>query len=154
MEGRGPPRPDGEATFPPECAKSARLVRRSFENTLHLLLPEENFPIPAKPVKMMPESSARSLMLGKGTMKNYRSNEEFFNALSNVITKIQRQGNNAAADELRFGFSCLNGLTDGWALLMKSIEKTVSGQCGEIEKAELSELNDMLQVVTKAVYRN
>jgi hypothetical protein len=71
-----------------------------------------------------------------------------------VITKIQSQGNNAAADELRFGFSCLNGLTDGWALLMESIEKTVSGQRGKIENTELSELSDILKVVKKVVYRH
>ncbi len=87
-------------------------------------------------------------------MRDFKSNEEFFAALSDLVSRIEKQGNIVAANELRFGFSCLNGLTDGWALLMESIEKTVNGQRGKIGKTEISELSDMLKVVTKVVYRN
>jgi hypothetical protein len=86
-------------------------------------------------------------------MRDFKSNEEFFAALRDLIDRIEKQGNVAAAQELRHGMSCLNGLTDGWALLMESIERAVTATRGKIGKPEMSELRDMLKVVTKVVYR-
>ncbi len=86
-------------------------------------------------------------------MRNYKSNDEFFQALLDLIQRVEKQGNVAAARQLREGFSCLNGLTDGWALLMESIDKTISENKGKIEAMDMSELKDMLKVVRKVVYR-
>jgi hypothetical protein len=83
---------------------------------------------------------------------NFKSSEEFFSALRDLIERIEKQGNAVAAQELRNGFSCLNGLTDGWALLMESISKTIAADRGKIERREMSELHDMLKIVKKAVY--
>ena len=86
-------------------------------------------------------------------MRDFKSNEEFFAALRNLMDRIETQGNTAAAQELRSGFSCLNGLTDGWALLVESMQRTVAANRGKMGKAEMLELRNMITVVTKVVYR-
>ena len=86
-------------------------------------------------------------------MRDFKSNEEFFVALRDLIDRIEKQGNIAASKELRSGLSCLNGLTDGWALLMESMERTIAANQGTIGAREMLELRDMLKVVSKVVYR-
>lgn len=86
-------------------------------------------------------------------MRDFKSNEEFFVALRDLIGRIEKQGNIAASKELRSGFSCLNGLTDGWAQLMESMERTMAANQGTIEATEMLDLSDMLKVVSKVVYR-
>ncbi len=86
-------------------------------------------------------------------MKKYKSNNEFFDALRHLIHRIEGQGNIAAAQKLQEGFSCLNGLTDGWALLMESIDNTISENHGKIEPRDMAELQQMLKAVRRAVYR-
>lgn len=86
-------------------------------------------------------------------MREFKSNEEFFAALRDLIDRIEKEGSIAAGQELRSGYSCLNGLTDGWALLMESMERTIAADRGKIGKTEMTELRDMLKVVKKAVYR-
>jgi hypothetical protein len=92
-------------------------------------------------------------MLRKDEMRDYKSNDEFFQALRDLTHRVEKQGSIGAAQQLREGFSCLNGLTDGWALLMESIDKTISENQGKIEASDMSELKDMLKVVRKVVYR-
>ena len=43
--------------------------------------------------------------------------------MDGLLTRLDAGGHAEAAAELRRGFSCLNGLTDGWALFLESIEK-------------------------------
>ena len=85
-------------------------------------------------------------------MKGYQSNEEFFQAFQELIRRLDDGGNGQVAQELRQGFSCLNGLTDGWALLMESIKKTVFHYRGDLLEADVEELEGMLEVVRKVVY--
>jgi len=86
-------------------------------------------------------------------MREFTSNEEFFAALRDLTDRIEEKGNVAAAHGLRTGYACLNGLTDGWALLMESMKRTIEANRRKIGEPELSELRDMLKVVAKVVYR-
>jgi len=56
-------------------------------------------------------------------MAPFRSNEEFFQAVADLMAKLEAGGHVQAAAELREGLGCLNGLTDGWALFLDSIQK-------------------------------
>jgi hypothetical protein len=86
-------------------------------------------------------------------MPDFKSNEEFFAAFRDLVERIEKQGHVEAARELRTGFSCLNGLTDGWALLMEAMDRTSTANHGKIEGREMSELRDLHRVVKKVVYR-
>jgi hypothetical protein len=85
-------------------------------------------------------------------MMNYRSNDEFFQAFRDIVRRIERDAPEAA-QELREGFSCLNGLTDGWALLMESIDRTLSQHRGNLAQNDRVKLERMLSIVNGIVYR-
>lgn len=86
-------------------------------------------------------------------MHAFKSNDEFFAAFRSLVERIEKQGNAEAARELRTGFACLNGLTDGWALLMEAMDRTIAANQDKIEEQEMAELREMLRVVKKVVYR-
>jgi hypothetical protein len=86
-------------------------------------------------------------------MPDFTSNEEFFSAFRDLVERIEKQGNVDAARELRAGFSCLNGLTDGWAMLMEAMDRAIEANRGKIGAQEMSELRDMRRVVKKVVKR-
>jgi hypothetical protein len=86
-------------------------------------------------------------------MPDFKSNDEFFPAFRDLVARIEKQGHAEAAQELRTGFGCLNGLTDGWALLMESMDKTIAANRDKIDGREMTELRDLLRVVRKVVYR-
>jgi len=86
-------------------------------------------------------------------LKAYSSNEEFFRDLKLFIEQLDMAGYNTAAQELRTGLSSLNGLTDGWALLLESMEH-VARKYGVVMGAKRAEeLRRMLGVVVKVVHR-
>ena len=86
-------------------------------------------------------------------MKPFASNEEFFLAFQDLTDRIEKDGNENAAAELRKGFSGLNGLTDGWALLMDSIQMVLTAEKATISQANHTELSSMLHVAKRVVSR-
>jgi hypothetical protein len=86
-------------------------------------------------------------------MKTYASNTEFFQDFESLVRRIDESGQTDAADCLRNGYASLNGLTDGWALLLESIVATISKSKGDLESDDLRELERMLKLVKKTVYR-
>ena len=86
-------------------------------------------------------------------MPDFTSNDDFFAVFRDLVERIEKQGHAEAAQDLRTGFACLNGLTDGWALLMEAIDRTIRANRGKIEEPEMSELRDMLRGARQAVYR-
>ncbi len=86
-------------------------------------------------------------------MPDFKSNDEFFAAFRDLVARIEKHGHAEADQELRNGCSCLNGLTDGWALLMESMDKTIVANRGKIDFREMTELRDMRRIVRKVVYR-
>lgn len=85
-------------------------------------------------------------------MKSYKSNEEFFQAFEDLVRRIEESGQIDAANCLRDGFASLNGLTDGWALLMDSITGTIFKAKGDLKPDDLMELEGMLKLVKKTVW--
>ena len=56
-------------------------------------------------------------------MKSFATLEEFFNSVRGLIANLEMRGETGAASELRSGLSCLNGLTDGYALFREAIRR-------------------------------
>ena len=55
-------------------------------------------------------------------MPSFHSNAECLQAIEGLISRLALGGHQQAADELRDGYRCLSGLTDGWALFLGSVE--------------------------------
>lgn len=68
------------------------------------------------------------------------------------MASLDRNGHAAEALALRDGFSCLNGLTDGWALFMDEI-KVVEKKSDKFSQAEQKSLQGLHDAVHYCVYR-
>ena len=86
-------------------------------------------------------------------MVPFQSNEEFFQAVRDLVARLEVKGQHEAAAELRRGLGCLNGLTDGWALLLESIESVGGRASGRLDPAEKRELERIRDAAHRAVYR-
>lgn len=81
------------------------------------------------------------------------TSEQYFQHVRGFIARLEAVGHAAAAGEVRHGFESLNGLTDGWAAIMQSLQ-SVQATCGDHCDAELhSELEVLLERVRRMVYR-
>lgn len=87
-----------------------------------------------------------------GRVGQFSSDEEFFRAVNELIAKLEQKGQQSAAAMLRDGFQRLNGLTDGWALFLKSIDG-VSARSKSFDTSERRTLNVIRAAVNNAVSR-
>ena len=83
----------------------------------------------------------------------WQSSEEFFRFVNELIVRLETAGHLKAAAELRSGFGYLNGLTDGWALFLDSIERVRSGYVREFDLGDRVALETIRAVAHAAVYR-
>ena len=85
--------------------------------------------------------------------RGFQSNEELFKAIRKLQKELIADGNEEAASEIAQGFSCLNGLTDGWTLLMESLEKAKRDYGSTLSDAQEGDLADISSCVRNVVYR-
>ncbi len=86
-------------------------------------------------------------------MASFRSNEEFFDAVRGLIGKLEAGGHASAAAELKAGFGCINGLTDGLAMFLESVEKIQRSHARDFAAEERDTLESIRKAAHKAVYR-
>jgi hypothetical protein len=82
----------------------------------------------------------------------FRSNEEFLRAVMDLVASLEGRGHPRAAAELREGFRCLNGLTDGAALFLDSIAKVQATQAERFARDDQKTLETIRVVVLRAVH--
>ena len=85
--------------------------------------------------------------------KEYSSNKEFFEDIEHYQKELLESGHNHASKEIQEGLDCINGLTDGWALFMESLEKVSNEYAAEFSEKQNEKLANFLTIVKKAVYR-
>jgi hypothetical protein len=86
-------------------------------------------------------------------LNRFASSEELFDAVRSLIRRMEDCGRTGAAAELRAGFGCLDGLTDGWAVFMESIEKVLAAHRTVLPPDQCAELKTILKAVKKIVFR-
>jgi len=86
-------------------------------------------------------------------MTPFQSNQDFFRAVDDLMAKLDVDGHRQAADELREGYSCLNGLTDGGALFLESIEKVRKTHAALLSPDDRRALEAIRAAARKAVHR-
>jgi hypothetical protein len=82
----------------------------------------------------------------------FQSNEQFFQAVMDLVARLESGGHPRAAAELREGFRCLNGLTDGAALFLDSIAKVQATQAERFARGDQKTLETIRVVMYRAVY--
>ena len=83
----------------------------------------------------------------------FTSLAEYFTAARDLISRLEEGGHRAAAAELDEGYRCLNGLTDGWALFLESIDKVRAERGAALSDDERRQLEDLRRVARGAVRR-
>jgi hypothetical protein len=86
-------------------------------------------------------------------MTSFQSSDELFEAVAKLSADLDVHGHSAAAAELRSGLACLNGLTDGWALFLESIDKVKASHAKRFDDEERKALRAIRAAVHSAVYR-
>jgi hypothetical protein len=79
--------------------------------------------------------------------------QEYFAAVRTFIAKLEADGHEQAARELREGYGCLNGLTDGWAQFLESIDRVRKTCSAGFDKDDRESLKMIRAVAYRAVYR-
>ena len=86
-------------------------------------------------------------------MASFGSNDEFFQDVRALVTRPESKGHQEAAAKLREGFGCLNGLTDGWALFLESIEGVRATASKRFDREDQRALEAIRAAAHVAVYR-
>jgi uncharacterized protein YqgV (UPF0045/DUF77 family) len=86
-------------------------------------------------------------------MTSFHSCDELFEAVRTLTEHLVASGHEDAAAELRSGFSLLNGLTDGWALFLESVEAVRTAHSATFDPADRRALDAIRVDVRRAVYR-
>ena len=84
--------------------------------------------------------------------RSFVSSQELFEAVTDLMTRLEASGHSQALAEIRAGYRCLNGLTDGWALFLESIEKVEATHAPRWPRDEQKALRLIKKVVRNAVY--
>lgn len=82
-------------------------------------------------------------------MGQFANNEEFFEFLRIRIMRLHTSGHSLAALRLSDGFRLMNGLTDGWAAFLQSVQK-VQAEFGQILPAEEREALERIRTAAHA----
>ena len=82
-----------------------------------------------------------------------KSSEELFQVTRDLMSSLEHKGNRRAAEALKDGFSCLNGLTDGWAGFLDAIERVRKELSSSLNEAERKTLTQIYDAAYLAVYR-
>jgi hypothetical protein len=86
-------------------------------------------------------------------MKPFTSNDEFFAAVRALIDRLEASGSTVAAAELRGGFGGLNGLTDGSASFLESIERVRRAFAKTFSREDREALDRIRAAVHRSVRR-
>ena len=95
----------------------------------------------------------RDVVKQRRALAAFRSSDEFFQAVDALIARLEGTGHQKAARELRDGLRCLNGLTDGSALFLDSIEKVRATKSERFTREDQQALETIRARVHVAVYR-
>jgi hypothetical protein len=87
------------------------------------------------------------------TKIDFGSSDEFLQRVSELIARLDALGQPDAAAELRDGLRCLNGLTDGWALFLESIERVQAAHASRFAAEDRNALDTIRAAARKALYR-
>jgi hypothetical protein len=83
----------------------------------------------------------------------FKSNQELFQATHELIVSLDDRGHLLEAEALRDGLISLNGLTDGWALLLDAVGEVESKGASVLSDSEREKISEIHDTVYHLVYR-
>lgn len=86
-------------------------------------------------------------------MRKFDSNEQYFEAVTDLAVRLGSEGHESAALEIREAMACINGLTDGWAQFLAAIEAVERRFGHGLGGEHRAELQAIREAAHNAVYR-
>jgi hypothetical protein len=86
-------------------------------------------------------------------MRQIESNDELILAAADLISSLESRGQRAAANTLRDGLRCVDGLTDGWALLLESTKTLQAEFSSSLDQSQRRQLQQIADAAFELVYR-
>ncbi|KZY34366.1 hypothetical protein A3740_17530 [Oleiphilus sp. HI0068] len=83
----------------------------------------------------------------------FQSNTDLFDAIEGLQASLVSTGNEHASNQIADGLSSLNGLTDGWAQLLESINNARCEFGSALTEEQTNQINKIQSAVHKIVYR-
>jgi len=84
----------------------------------------------------------------------FQSNTDLFQAIEELQASLASSGNEQASNQIAEGMSSLNGLTDGWAQLLESINFVKREFSSTLSKDQNKEIGIIESTVHNLVYRD
>ncbi len=84
----------------------------------------------------------------------FQSSLELIEYINQLKSNLIESDNTQASKVIEEGLTALNGLTDGWAMLLESIELVQSEFNSEINEYQLTMLDTIQNSLRKVVYRS
>lgn len=84
----------------------------------------------------------------------FKSYKEYYEAIETLLNDLDSCGNTKDAEEIREGFKCINGLTDGWAHFLEPLLKIEENREERLTDYQLSLLNEICDATYFSVYRS
>ncbi len=85
--------------------------------------------------------------------KEYKDNQEFFNDVIALQNGLENTGKIEAAKEIQECMSLINGLTDGWAMFLESLNKVRSEYSSSFTTEQKEKLELYINLAHKVVHR-
>jgi len=86
-------------------------------------------------------------------IRPFASLDEYFEAVRSLVADLRSSGHEAAADELREGLGCLNGLTDGWAAFAEAADAVRDRHASGLTPAQRTRLGEVRRVAWRVTRR-
>jgi hypothetical protein len=83
----------------------------------------------------------------------FKSNEALFRAVNDLLAALEKTKRAGVISKLRDGMSALNGLTDGWAAFLESIDDVRRHHRGELDERQRASLEEIRDAVYYCVHR-
>ena len=84
---------------------------------------------------------------------SFNSTREFFDYVQSLSHSLERDGHGSAAAMLADGLASINGLTDGWAMFLESVENVQNAYGRELTAADADRLEKIRNTAYAVVHR-
>ena len=86
-------------------------------------------------------------------IKEYKDNQEFFTDVQALQKELENNGEFEAAKEIKEGIGLINGLTDGWAMFLESLNKVNLEYSSSFSTEQKEKLSYYIKLTHKVVHR-
>jgi hypothetical protein len=86
-------------------------------------------------------------------IKEYKDNQEFFTDVHALQKELENNGEFEAAKEIKEGIGLINGLTDGWAMFLESLNKVNLEYSSSFSTEQKEKLSYYIKLTHKVVHR-